>query len=133
MSTPCSRIFPRLTSRVLWVALLLFGGTWGAACSPVQATSQENGESTLTQLTTEATYLLSPPSQARDTSTALAGCVTYHGKCTSFGGTQCITAPADMRPDAPLIKKCCDGWMQYPWITACSAEPDTDGCGFCFW
>jgi hypothetical protein len=39
-------------------------------------------------------------------------CTSYKGKCTGFGGTQCVTAPSAIEPDAPTIKQCCSGRFQ---------------------
>jgi hypothetical protein len=58
-------------------------------------------------------------------------CTTFKGACTGLGGTQCVTAPSSLEPDAPMITQCCSGRFQYPWVELCPGRAATQGCGFC--
>jgi hypothetical protein len=64
---------------------------------------------------------------------ASGNCATFSGRCTGFGSRQCVQGPVNMTPDAAMTIQCCNGWFQYPWITACESGPVQKGCGFCFW
>jgi hypothetical protein len=60
-----------------------------------------------------------------------SNCTTFKGKCTGFGGNQCVTAPESLEPDAATITQCCSGSFQYPWIELCPGAKANRGCSFC--
>jgi hypothetical protein len=71
------------------------------------------------------------PRARSETIVRSSDCTSFKGKCTGFGGTQCVTAPSAIEPDAPTITQCCSGRFQYPWVEVCPGKPATQGCGFC--
>ena len=71
------------------------------------------------------------PRRATATVVRSSDCTTYKGKCTGTGGTQCVTAPTSIEPDATTITQCCSGSFQYPWVQVCPGKEATQGCSFC--
>ncbi len=75
--------------------------------------------------------LVLSPSDHSHTVVYSSSCTTYKGKCTGFGGTQCVTAPDSLNPDALGVTQCCSGSFKYPWVELCPGQKATQGCSFC--